>query len=208
MAIEKKLLVGLCLTSLLLLTACPNPCVNELPLYNFYVEAYFTPEKDSLRVGDTLYFISEFPKRLNPHGSQSSVDYSNANISGSLSVVKLTPRTQFGTDAVFDFEYVSLAGQMYNTRDIPNPDGFQQFFYQESEDKYHIKIAIIPKEKGTYGLGILSTASNGRSGGNGCDKASFNTTVSNTDINVHYLEEFTGLPVTIRPSNGYYFRVY
>lgn len=210
MATKHKLLTGfICFTGLLLLTGCPTPCVNELPLYNFYIEARFTPEKDSIQVGDTLYFVSEFQRKLKPNGSQDVVDYLNANISGSLSVFELVPNKEFATDAVFNFDYVSLVGQMYNSRDIPSPDGFQQFLYQELADRYQLKIAIIPKKKGVYGLGILTVASQGRSGSDGCDNASFKTVVTNNDINDHYRREgLTGLPESPQPDNGFYFKVY
>lgn len=207
----KTLLLNLLFFLLCLgLTSCPDPCLNG-PKYNFSIEAHFTPEQDSIQVGDTLYLVSEFPKQLIPHGSQDVVDYADANISGSLTVFELVPNQRFATDAVFSFDYISLAGQIYNSREVPNPNGIQQFNYQELEDKYQVKFAFIPKKKGVYGMGILSTASPIRSGSESCDGASFRTTVSNSDINLNYLEEFNksnGLPPSPRPDNGFYFKVY
>lgn len=192
----------------LTLSGCPSPCINNLPLYNFPAEAHFSPGHDSIQVGDTLYLISEIPKNLKPIGSPDFVDYSNANIRGSLSVIELEPKSQFGRDAVFDFDYKSANGQIYNVRDIPRPDGFQQFLYQELADSYKLKIALIAKKKGIYGLGIPTVASSGKSDSNGCDKAYFEMNVSNADIHEHYLKGFTGSLVTPRPSNVYYFKVY
>lgn len=211
MATKFKHIISLMgITSLFFLTACPDPCLNG-PKYSFSIEAHFTPELDSIQVGDTLYLVSEFPKKLIPHGSQDVVDYANANISGSLTVFELVPNQQFAKGAVFSFNYVSLAGQIYNSREVPDPDGIQQFNYQELGDKYQVKFAFIPKKKGIYGMGILSTSSPNRSGGESCDGASFRTTVSNSDINLNYLDEFNksiGLPPSPRPDNGYYFKVY
>ncbi|MHA6248090.1 hypothetical protein ACXYMU_09155 [Pontibacter sp. CAU 1760] len=206
---KTKLLYLLSFAAALTLTGCPNPCINGLPLYNFQITAHFSPEQDSIQVGDTLYLVSEFEKRLRPNGSQDVVDYSNANINGSLSVIELVPNQEFATDAVFSFDYVSLGGQIYNSREIPRPDGVQQFIYQELADRYLLKIAFIPKKKGIYGLGILTVASKGRSGSDGCDNASFKTVVTNDDINDHYRREgFIGLTDSPQPDNGFYFKVY
>ena len=58
---KTKLLYLLSFAAALTLTGCPEPiCMNPNPVYSFNVSAHFTPEKDSIQVGDTLYLVSDF----------------------------------------------------------------------------------------------------------------------------------------------------
>lgn len=125
---------SLCLT----LTGCPDPvCNNPDPSYSFAVTAHFTPEQDSLQVGDTLYLTSEFPSTMVPMGGQEPVDYSNSKgIGNSIGVVELTSGGTIATDAVPYFDYINKSGQIYNSKEIPNPNRFQQLRYEEKDGKY------------------------------------------------------------------------
>jgi hypothetical protein len=194
----------------LILTGCPTPvCLNPNPTYSFAVTAHFTPERDSIRVGDTLYLVSEFPSTMIPVGGDQPVDYSNSTgIGNNLGIRKLEP-SRVITGAVFDFDYISIDGEIYNSRDIPSPERVQQLRYGEKSGMYRLKIGMIPKAKGIYSLAIgFSGLSNGRKSGDKCTKASFPTTVANEDPHLHYLSTHTDTPSEELPPIHYLFKVY
>lgn len=194
----------------LILTGCPTPmCLNPNPTYSFEVTAHFTPEKDSIRVGDTLYLVSEFPSTMIPVGADQPVDYSSSTgIGNVLKINKLEPNRVI-SDAVFDFDYISIDGEIYNSRGIPSPDRVQQLRYEEKSGMYMLKIGMIPKAKGIYSLAIgFSGLSNGRKSGDKCTKASFPTTVANEDPHLHYLSTHTDTPLEELPPIHYLFKVY
>jgi hypothetical protein len=200
------LIIAACLT----LTGCPTPmCLNPNPSYSFEVTAEFTPEKDSIRVGDTLYLVSEFPSTMIPAGSTQPVDYSRSTgISNILNVNKLEPNRVIA-DAVFDFDYINIDGEIYNSRDIPSPNRVQQLRYEEKSGMYRLKVGLIPKAKGIYSLATgFSGLSNGRKSGDKCTKASFPTTVTNEDPHLHYLSTHTDTPPEELPPIHYLFKVY
>lgn len=184
-------------TLCLMLTGCPDPiCNNPDPSYAFAVTAYFTPEQDSLKIGDTLYLVSEFPTTMVPVGGQKPVDYSNSKgIENSLGMVELTSSGIIATDAVPHFGYINKNKQIYNSKEIPNPNRFQQLQYEEKNGKYQLKVGFVPKKKGLYLFGIGSGLSNGKTEGDKCTKASFPTTIANTNQNLHHYEKWKGEPM-------------
>jgi hypothetical protein len=207
---KKLLLYSSILAACLTLTGCPTPiCLNPNPTYSFEVTAHFTPENDSIRVGDTLYLVSEFPSTMIPVGGTQPVDYSKSTgISNSLGIRRLEPNRVL-SDAVFDFDFISIDGEIKNVRNIPRPDGFQQITYAEESGKYKLKVGIIPQNTGVYSLGIgFSGISNGRKSGDKCTKASFPTTVTNLDPHLHYISTHTDTPVEELPPIHYLFKVY
>jgi hypothetical protein len=205
-SISYLLIIAACL----ILTRCPTPmCLNPNPTYSFEVTAEFTPEKDSIRVGDTLYLVSEFPSIMIPVGGDQPVDYSNSTgIGNTLGINKLEPNRVI-SDAVYNFDYISIDGEIYNSRDIPSPDRVQQLRYVEKSGMYRLKVGLIPKAKGIYSLGIgFSGLSNGRKSGDKCTKASFPTSVTNEDPHLHYLSTHTDTPLEELPPIHYLFKVY
>src|SRR3982751_2966330 len=95
--------------------------------------------------------------------TETEVDYSGAdNFGSTLSIGKLVAGNVIPVDAVFDFDYISLKGRVYNDRNIPSPNGFQQLSYQEISGNYELNVGLIAKQKGIYALGIGDGLSLGR----------------------------------------------
>jgi hypothetical protein len=180
---KTRLLYLLSFAAALTLTGCPNTldCLDPDPKYAFDITGSFTPYTDRVKVGDTIYLESNFPSTLTPVGSTDPMDYTGAeNISNVLIVFEYLPN-QPRRDAVYDFDFISIKGEAYNTKDVPSPERAEQLRYEEIADSYELKIAIIPKKKGNYMFGLSGAYSDGRmvNGEKRCDRASFIFKLSN-----------------------------
>ncbi len=134
-------------------SGCPKPCVDAN--LSFSVNSQITPDYDSVHVGDTMYVVSSFSTKLVDQSSGQMIDYSNSTgIGSTLAVSNLPLGDTIGKDAVFDFDYVSVNGRIYNDRSITRPDGVQQIVYGEANGMYVLKVGLIPKMKGNYILGV------------------------------------------------------
>lgn len=190
-------------------SGCPKPCIEAN--YSFSVNSQLIPDKDSIHIGDTIYLESSFSQQLTEQSSGQIIDYNNSTgIGSALAVSKLPIGDTIAQDAVFDFDYVSISGRIYNDRSIPRPDGVQQLTYGETNGNYVLKVGLIAKKKGNYILGIGNGLSNGRKKSRNCEKASFNITLSNTDQHFYLIEKWYP-NVTIGgygKMRVYYFKVY
>ncbi len=167
---------GILLVLCAAITGCPKPCIESD--YAFQVSTKIIPDADSLKVGDTIMLISSFSINLMDEMSQKRINFSNAEISSTLGIGQLIAGQITAAGAVEDFEYHSITGNIYNATDIPSPETVQQLKYQEVGDHYEVKIAIIPKEKGVFALGIGDGV--GFVKGKKCQKAAFNISLYGT----------------------------
>lgn len=206
----KRIVIGILFGGIIFLNfGCPKPCVEAN--YTFAVTARFTPDMDSIKIGDTIFLESTFPTTLQETQSGRLIDYSGAlDIGNSLSVLQLLTSDTLAKDAVSNFSYASLIGKIYNDRNIPRPDGVDQLVYSQTGNSYKLNIAIIPKVSGVYGLGLGNGLSNGRTNSNSCEKASFNTTVVNTNQHLYLFNLWR--PDIVIDQNGrrgvYFFKVF
>ena len=176
----KKMLIWIFLILILLINAgCPKPCIEVN--YSFVVHAQINPDIDSVNIGDTIFLSSTFPTKLNDQNTSAKVDYSGSTqIGATLGVYELISTDTLAKDAVFNFDYFSIMGWVYNDRTIPSPDGTQQLSWAEPSGRYELNVGLIPKVSGVYVLTIGNGISNGQKDGKNCSKASFNITLENT----------------------------
>lgn len=177
----KKILIWVFLSAIVLInTGCPKSCVEAN--YSFAVHSHIMPDMANINIGDTIYFVSSFPTQLQDQNTSTLINYSGAKSIGStLAVRQLITTENLAKDAVFNFTYFSVMGTIFNDRNIPSPDGVQQLVYQEVNGRYELKIGLIPKVSGVYVLGMGNGISVSRNGSAGCEKASFNITLENTN---------------------------
>lgn len=206
----KKINVVILLTIIAVINSgCPKPCIEAN--LSFSVNSRIAPDNDSVHIGDTIYVESSFPTQLTEQSTGQLTDYSNSTgIGSTLAVSSLPPGDTIAQDAVFNFDYISVNGRIYNDRSIPRPDGVQQLTYGETNGNYVLKVGLIPKKVGNYILGLGDGLSNGRKKNRNCEKASFNITLINTDQHFYLLKEWK--PDLILDdygrNHGYAFRVY
>jgi len=195
----------------LALGGCPDPgCLDTDPKYAFNITGAFTPDNDSVALGDTVYFVSAFPSTLTPVGTQDPVDYTNASKIGNvITVIEYLPNYQRRW-AAYDFDYIALKGEAFNSKEVPTPEGAEQIRYEEIGNKYEMNIAIVPKKKGNYIFLIGGAYSDSRKikGKDRCDRASFNLTISNDQRRNYALTENWAGGSIGNPGGGYAFTVY
>lgn len=207
----KATLVGVVLIALL--TGCPGVCPDAV--HSFAITSSFTPQKDSIKVGDTLYLSSAFPAQLKDVRSGQQVDYKGASNIGSdiffdeLPIDKLPLENPANSliYAVDGFSFVAIKGRVY-TDATAGPKRVKQLTYQQLGANYELLIGIIPNRKGVFCL----TLGNGFSGSRpnqGCDKAAFDIRVTNTNQHLYFLEKYFSTSVEpYRIQKGYCFKVY
>lgn len=191
------------------LAGCPKPCIRIN--YSFSVDARITPDLDSIKVGDTIYLVSSFPAELKDQRTGELVNYSNsAGIGNTLAISNLPTGDTIAKDAVFDFDYISIDGRIYNDRNIPSPDRVQQITYMESNGTYNLKVGLIAKQPGVYIIGLGDGLSNGKKKNHNCEKASFNTNVINVNQHFYLIEKWKPDIVfnDFGRKHGYAFKVY
>ena len=98
---------------------------------------------DSIQIGDTIYLTSTFNAKLVDLQTSAIVDYSGSvGIGNTLSITQFSKTDTTGSDAVFNFNYLSFDGKIYNDRSIARPDGVQQLLYKENNGQYILKILV------------------------------------------------------------------
>jgi hypothetical protein len=207
--VKKVLVIVSMFIIIVAISGCPKPCIESN--FSFNITSQFTPDKDSIHINDTLYLVSSFPTQLIDQSSGQLIDYSNSTgIGFTLSVSTLPIGDTLAKDAVFDFNYSSISGRIYNDRSIPRPDGVQQLGYTEINGSYILEVGLIPQKKGNYILGISDGLSNGRKKNGDCEKAAFNISINNTNQHLYFIQEW--IPGDILNDYGkmhvYYFKVY
>lgn len=206
----KNIYISIALIAIILIICgCPKPCLE--PNYSFAVTAQITPDLDSVKIGDTIFLVSSFPINLIDQVTGQNIDYRNSSGIGSdLIVIKILPHDTLSHDAVFDFDYISITGSIYNDKSIPDPNGVQQLRFQELMNTYDLKVGIIPKVKGNYIFSLADGLSNGRKKNKSCEKASFNFSITNTNQHFYLINQW--IPGTVLDDYGkkrvYYFKVY
>ncbi len=173
---------------------CPKPCIEAN--YSFDVNLQIIPNLDSIKVGDTLYVVSTFPTNLTDQKSGTEINYNNASdIESTLSIAQLVTGDDIPKGSVYNFNYSSQIGMIYNSTSIPSPETVQQLKYQELGSSYQLKVGLIPQRKGIFALGIGNGLSNGRSKSKNCEKAGFNFTIASTSQHIYYYQNW-------RPGNN------
>lgn len=195
MVIKKFVLFAAIAIGCSVLVGCPGSSCIEAQ-YNFRVKALFSPERDSIYIGDTLMLTVSFPTKLLDTRSGQQVEYNNAkNIGSTLIISELVSGNPIPRDAVADFTYSATQGRIYNDTSVPTSGRVQQLTYQEYNGKYELTAIIIPQKAGIYFLAIGDGLSLGRAGNKNCEKATIETSLNNSNQHLYYYESFSGSPI-------------
>ena len=126
-------------------------CANTV--YNFQAGVKAYPDKDSVVIGDTIWFESTIPASLIDIGTKKLIDYSGAgNLGTDLSLDRFTG-DHGSIYAANEFKYVLSKGK--TVEKISNvPDRIREYLYIETGDQYYLKVGIIPQKAGIYMLGV------------------------------------------------------
>jgi hypothetical protein len=172
-------------------------------VYSF--EAFFKafPDKDSIKIGDTIWLELNTPVQLKDILTNQMVDYSGAiNLGTAIAYLDLTATIP----AANHFDNIPVKGSVVQSG---KPDQIREFLFAEENGTYRFKIGIVAKNKGLFAIGP-GNAANVYTRKNKCDKAGFNLTFKDTDQHLYLYEQSRPgyQPSAYERTHMYCFRVY
>ena len=175
-------------------------CTESIYSFNLGVKAY--PDKDSLRIGDTLWFEINEPTTLKDARSGQMIDYSGAeNLGSVISFHQLSASKQFSIPASNQFLFGLMKGQ---EKSVLDPSFEKQYVFSEEGQYYKFNLWIIPKQTGSYRI-LLSNAANVYRKSEKCKKAGFSINFKGTNQHYYQSPAYQGETAA---SGVYYFKVY
>jgi hypothetical protein len=108
------------------------------------------PQKDSISIGDTLIFSSNFSNRPFDYNTNTNVDFSGSGLVGTSFSIRIVKGYNDLKPAIDSFSLFLLEGK-YNDNDL-KPTQIKDIFWVESNSTYKIKIGIIARKKGDYSI--------------------------------------------------------
>jgi hypothetical protein len=199
-----------CLLFILLITFVLTPgcdckkisfdCTKQKYGFNLSVIAY--PNKDTVVIGDTIWFEINSPTKLRDTITGQIIEYVNvANLGSLLSFDRLSVTGEFTDHSANRFNFL-----LRNGREIAAIDANweKNYLFTEANNKYIFLLGVVPKEKGIYSI-LFSRAANVYRSTDECTKANFNIIFENTDQ--HYPLNPFYIPGTNPKGGDYYFIV-
>ena len=204
--ISMKLILVIIVIASFAFSSCFKNCSDTS--YAFDTEAKVYPDKDSIRVGDTLWIEVTTPTTLIDNLSGKKVDYSGAeNMGAAIQISSFHSGSieQTGASYALDsFHYYLFRGSIYTT-DMQASN----YLYIETSGNYIFKLAIICERVGTYGVSI-SDAVNVFRKKDKCSKATYAMQITNTDQHMYlYQNSRPGYEASdYEKKHVYFFKVY
>lgn len=159
---------------------------NTYTFIKNYAKAY--PDKDSIRIGDTIWIEITMPTTLKDALTNAIIDFSNAvGIGNAFGVGLFTDGSVSDpgvTGAVDKFDYSIIKGKLINNSILNERIQFQ---FEKMNDSFFLKVGAIPKTTGIYYLAISDDAGVYRKG-DPCTKASFAFEFANTNQHLYYYQ--------------------
>lgn len=148
MAIKINWIVVLGISTIIFLNSCGKNglgCINTT--YNFQIGVKAYPNRDSIRVGDTVWLEINAPISLTDISSNTVVNYSGAtNLGSAIGFIKLIGKNN-AIGAANMFNYYLVKGININN---PNTENTREYKFTENDNRYTFKLGIISKEKGAF----------------------------------------------------------
>lgn len=199
-------IILLLIISAFTLSTCSTCKIMELgcdkTIYTFQIGVKAYPDKDSVQVGDTIWFEINEPVSFTDINTNDTVNYSGAVNLGSALGFGRYIKINDAIEAANDFDYILISGS-----EVPNPNTSQirEFLFIQQSNHYIFKLGIIPKDTGVFGVGF-SNAQNVYRNNNKCTKADFLIHFKNTNQHFYLNPNISG---TVElPEGSYFFKVY
>ena len=189
------------ITSALIFSSCGKTFDCKDAKYNFKLGVKCYPDKDSIIIGDTIWFEIKESTYLIDNQLSQKIDYSGAeNLGSAISINKFIERDSI-EDAVNKFSFLLKKGTLVNN---PLTDKIKEYLFLEENSFYTFSVGIIAKKSGTFVL-VFSNAANVYRKNDKCTKAGF--TINFTETNQHYYlnPNYLGEPILV--GGDYYFVV-
>ena len=191
---------------LLLDPSCKKLCVPAS--YSFRINnCMIQPDKDSINIGDTLYFNSVFSTTMINLTDGKNIDYSSAdNMGDILGVGELIGQNTI-SDAVKYFSYIPMVGKIYTDSSV-DPFRVKQTSYSEENGYYILKFGIVPQKSGIYIFSIADMPDVVRKCARSSIIMQFSSSINN---HLYYLKDiyYGGGPIIYSgdPTHTYSFKV-
>ena len=181
---------------------CKKNCATVF--YNFELGIRAYPDRDSVNIGDTIFFEIDEPVTLNDAGTGLLITYNQTkNLGTAISFAEL-----ISTNVVNQFANNDFKIKLFKGVDVARPDTnrYREYLFAEVNQRFQFKIGVIPQKKGVYKMFVSNSANVSRENDK-CAKANFAINFKNTNQHL-YLNEIS-FPGVILPAGGgvYLFRV-
>lgn len=178
------------LSCILFLSCKKDECISNS--YALQETWKVTPEKDSIIVGDTLYFVSQFSNKPFDYISNKSVDLSgSAIINTTLGVYVLkSGASNFGS-AIDSFQFIPVKGRVETAPNLA-PDHIKQIYHEEFGGEYIISFKIIALKRGIYVFGFSDGLARRKNASSCEDGGGIGYVNSNANNHFYFVEQFYG----------------
>ncbi len=155
-------------------------CANST--YSFEIDARVYPDNDTVTIGDTIWIEINSSDTFTDQKTNEQVDFSNANNLGTdMGFDKLVNSSPIELEGAVDsFNFVLISGIEETSR---NPSLIKNYLIIDNNNRYHFKLAIVPKSSGTFSFNLGNFTGVYRND-DPCPKADFYTKLIET--NQHY----------------------
>ncbi|MEP7229636.1 MAG: hypothetical protein ABI691_05260 [Ginsengibacter sp.] len=208
MATKRVLLVICSLIGLFLIFfGCRKPCTKNH--YDFNGTSVFSPEKDGINIGDTIWFNSIISIKNLDTKSNQIIDYSGAsNVSTQINF-----NTANSTDptigSIDSFKFIKGKGEISINTNFPQAS--MAVTYVEEKDNYLLSFGIIAIKKGVYVITEVDLENSYKK----CSDAYVTITLNNINKHQHYLDSTyypnspygNTIPLIVQ-THSYCFKVY
>lgn len=180
---------------------CGKRC-NE-PDHYFVVSDSFSPEKDSIQVGDTLFFECTIPKLEEDIKTGMLINFSNLVNLGDNLVISDISKFSTHRNAADSFEFVSILGNIYTDQ-----YNAHQLNFVETDSSYIVKIGFIALKKGIYIFTLPDAPGVYRKNHIKCGRGNFRILNSNMDKHLYLFTEIVGSLSNYDATHSYCVKVY
>jgi hypothetical protein len=162
----------------------PFDCANTKYSFDLPVKAF--PNKDTIKVGDTIWLEINEPTSFKDGRTGEMIDYRSAQNLGTALGFQYYDISQTNwLDAVDSFEFKIKTGIELKKTTLAI-----EYRFEEINNRYLFALMVIPKKKGLYRL-VFSNSNNTFRSSNKCTKANFTINFKETNHNRH-LVGYTG----------------
>jgi len=163
-----------------------SSCKNCLEAnYQFEMQERFSPEIDSINVGDTLWMEASHSTTFPDRNTGQDVEFGSSSPGTNIRIFKFGESYPDIAGAINDFKFVTINGR--EAGGDHNPAENKSYYFDEVNLKYTMKVGFVAQQQGVYvfsvgnSLGIVKQ-------GLGCEKASIEILNANIDKHHYYYQ--------------------
>ncbi len=162
-------------------------CRGTIYSFEAFYKAY--PDKDSIRINDTIWIELNAPTQLKDLMSNKMIDYNGAgNFGTAIGYVEMIGGDILNPGVIpsaNDFDNIIINGTEVQSL---NPQQTRAFGFKEQDGMYLFKVGIVPKRKGIFVI-APGNASNVYQKSDPCRESNFSLTFKDTNQHLYLYEQ-------------------